>query len=138
MPALLDRFRSAGIRFEAIAEGELCARGLLTDELPAAIRAHKAAILIELANAANEHPWREQPDGADRRDKTPARSAVNPTLKRAFVLERADPMILGVPIRGIGYGELEVRAARCDPRGLLVLFEEHDQPADGGIIRLSF
>jgi len=36
--------------------------------------------------------------------------------------------ILGVALRGIAYGELEIPAGRCDPQGLLALLDERDQP----------
>src|SRR5439155_8713766 len=52
MGALLDQFRTRGIVLEPTDEGNVRARGALTDALRAAIRANKPAILAELA--ANE------------------------------------------------------------------------------------
>ena len=53
MRALLAKFEAAGIAFTAMADGRLNSTGALTDELRAAIREQKAAILAELT-AANE------------------------------------------------------------------------------------
>jgi hypothetical protein len=49
MGALVDRFAAAGVRFERGEVGNLRALGTLTDEIRTAIRAHKPAILAELA-----------------------------------------------------------------------------------------
>src|SRR5690349_6666750 len=62
MSALLDHFRAAGVHFEPIGDGNLRAVGTLTNEIRAAIRAHKPAILAELATA--HYRWRVTlPDG---------------------------------------------------------------------------
>ena len=53
MGALLDQFRTRGIVLEPTDEGNVRARGALTDALRAAIRANKPAILAELAANAS-------------------------------------------------------------------------------------
>ncbi|MGI8894946.1 MAG: hypothetical protein ACR2HE_04730 [Casimicrobiaceae bacterium] len=54
MPALLDRFRAAGIELVPYDDGtKLRAFGELTDELRQAIRASRPAILAELAVATH-------------------------------------------------------------------------------------
>ena len=53
MGALLDHFAECGVRFDRIDDEHVRARGKLTDQLRAEIRAHKPAILAEL-KAANE------------------------------------------------------------------------------------
>ena len=53
MGALLEQFSAAGVTLTALPGGHLHAAGPLTDALRAAIRAHKLAILAELA-AAND------------------------------------------------------------------------------------
>jgi hypothetical protein len=61
MGALLEQFHAAGIRFETEKAGDLRAFGVLSDELRIAIRAHKPAILAELAAANDDGPgyhWR--------------------------------------------------------------------------------
>jgi hypothetical protein len=63
MGAGLDRFLAAGIEFEPADDGLLRAFGALTDELRAAIRAHKPAILAELANAKHYRWLVTLPDG---------------------------------------------------------------------------
>ena len=58
MGALLTQFAAAGVRLESSDDGNLRAVGALTDELRTAIRAHKPALLAELADAANDAPAR--------------------------------------------------------------------------------
>jgi hypothetical protein len=67
MGALLDRFTASGVRFDLLPGDRLRAHGELTDELRDAIRAHKPALLTELA-AANESThsrWRVAIPGRD-------------------------------------------------------------------------
>jgi hypothetical protein len=59
--------------------------------------------------------------------RAPARLAVDPRLQRAFELERGE-MILGVALRGIAYGELEIPVVLCDPQSRLAQLDSHVQP----------
>ena len=58
MGALLEHFAAAGVTLTALPDGRLHGAGPLTDALRAAIRAHKPAILAELA--ANDGATPEQ------------------------------------------------------------------------------
>jgi hypothetical protein len=128
MGALLDRFCAAGVRLEPTADGNLHALGTLTDELRAAIRENKAAILAELATVANdasEHDAPTDPNTERRRAKALALLGANPTWQRVVVAEAGDPAIIGVAIRGMAYGELEIPAAKYDAATLMALLEQH-------------
>jgi hypothetical protein len=84
----------------------------------------------EIQAAATMQTWdtNHEVNALARESKALARLATDPTLQRAFVLGRGDPMILGMALRGIAYGKLEIPAARCDPRSLPALLDEHGQP----------
>ncbi len=41
--------------------------------------------------------------------------AENPAWRRFVLVEAGEPTIVGVAMRGIGYGELELPAERHDP-----------------------
>jgi len=126
MSALVEKFRAAGVKLEPTGDGNLRARGPLTDELRAAIRAHKPAILAELATAAND-AQESQPDPQTEcsHAKALALLAEQPTWRLAVVAETGtDPIILGVAIRGIGYGEIEIPADRYDGMVLVELMDK--------------
>lgn len=87
MGALLDHFAAEGVAIEAAGDGNVRARGPLTDELRATIREHKAAILAELA--ANEPAI--DPDAEGRRNRALAILEDRPEQRIALVAEPGDP-----------------------------------------------
>jgi hypothetical protein len=128
MPALLKQFQAAGVRFQCLPDGRLKTLGTLTDELRTQIRAAKPAILAELraseaANDADDLPG--DPDVARRRAQALAMLAAHAELRIAIVAEAGDPVIVGIAVRGVAYGELVVTAATYDPFALLALLEQH-------------
>ncbi|HXX84637.1 MAG TPA: hypothetical protein VEN29_11710 [Casimicrobiaceae bacterium] len=128
MGALVKQFLAAGVTLEPTGDGNLRARGKLTDELRAAIRTHKPAILAELSTAANDAPKDKSlpdPETEHRRAKALALLQANPTWQRAVVAEAGDPVIIGIAIRGVAYGELEIPGAKYDPIALLALVDEY-------------
>ena len=48
-----------------------------------------------------------------------------PNVRRFVIAEAGDPVIIGVAVRDIGYGELEIPAARYDAWTLLELLDEY-------------
>jgi hypothetical protein len=127
MGALLDQFAAEGVRIEATGDGTLRAYGRLTDRLRSAIRAHKPAILAELAAANDELPEREDcgPDVMQRRRRALAILAEQPERQIAVVAEPGDPAHVTVAIRGVAVGDLEVPAERYDAFALLALMETY-------------
>jgi hypothetical protein len=65
------------------------------------------------------------PDAERRRAKALALLLAHPQLWRVVVTEVGDPTIVGVAIRGVAYGELEIRADRYDAIALLELMNRH-------------
>ena len=121
MGALLDHFAAEGVSIEAAGNGNVRARGPLTDALRATIRDNKAAILAELA--ANEPAI--DPDVERRRAKALAILAEQPDKHVAVVAEAGDPAHVAVAIRGVAVGELTIPADRYDPLALLALMNDH-------------
>jgi hypothetical protein len=121
MGALLDRFLAVEITFEPTGDGNLRALGPLTDELRSIIRTNKPAILAELA--ANDSALDARADCLQA--KALAMLANNSELRIAVVAEAADAVLIGIAIRGVAYGELEVPAGRYDPFGLLTIIEQY-------------
>lgn len=64
------------------------------------------------------------PDTERRRARAVALLEANANWKRAMVVEARPPPVLGVAIRGVAYGEIELRAD-YDPALLLALIEQH-------------
>lgn len=85
------------------------------------------------ATAANDAPEAEAPafDPATerRRTRTLALLEANPNWRRAVIAEAGEPAFIGVAIRGLAYGELEIPAARYDPVGLLALLDHYGRSA---------
>jgi hypothetical protein len=54
--------------------------------------------------------------------------ADNPGSRIAVVAEAGDPAIIGIAIRGVAYGELEVSATRYDGLALLAMLERYGAP----------
>ena len=119
MGALLDQFAAQGVAIEAAGDGNVRARGPLTDELRATIREHKTAILAELA--ANEPAI--DPDVERRRDRALTILAEQPDRRIAVVAEPGDPAHVAVAIRGVAVGELTIPAERYDGLALLALMQ---------------
>jgi hypothetical protein len=67
------------------------------------------------------------PDSATERRRNRALTllADNPQGRFAVVTQLGDPVIVGIAIRGIGYGELEIAAGNYDGLALLALLERH-------------
>jgi hypothetical protein len=129
MGTLVDQFAAAGVKIEAAGDGKLRASGALTDELRTAIRAHKPAILAELA--AND-PGIEatiEPDIARRRAKALALLDQEPSRRIAVVAEAPQPgEAVGhvcTAIRCVAVGELEVPADKYDALALLMLLGQY-------------
>ena len=125
MGVLVDKFLAAGIQLEPTGDGNVRARGTLTDDLRAAIRANKRDLLAELAAANEAHL--DAPSDADterRRTRALALLSEHPGWQRAVILEAGPPSILGVAIRGVAYGEMEL-PSDYDPALLLALLEQH-------------
>ena len=129
MASLLVKFAAADVRIEAEGDGNTRACGLLTDELRAAIRANKPAILAELA--AND-PGVDAPVESDvdrRRAKALALLDDEPNRRIAVVAEapRADEAVghICTAIRCVSVGEIEIPAEKYDAFALLALMEQH-------------
>ena len=121
MGALLDQFTAEGVTIEAAGDGNVRARGPLTDELRATIREHKAAILAELA--ANEPAI--DPDVERRRSRALAMLDERPEQRITVVAEAGDPAHVTVAVRGVAVGELEIPAERYDAFALLALMQQY-------------
>ena len=121
MGALLDQFAAEGVTIQAAGNGNVRARGPLTDELRTSIREHKAAILAELA--ANEPAI--DPDVERRRARALAILAEQPDRQVAVVAEAGDPSHVVVAIRGVAVGELTIPADRYDAFALLTLMNNY-------------
>ena len=120
MGALLDQFAADGVTIEAAGNGNVRARGLLTDAIRASIREHKAAILDELAaNGPAIDPEIER-----RRAKALSILAERPDRQIAIVAEAGDPAHIAVAIRGSVVGEVTVAAERYDAFALLALMND--------------
>jgi uncharacterized membrane protein len=108
--ALLTTLRELGLTITADGDALIVQpRKLLTDELRAAIRANKPAIL------ASER----------RRAKALALLEENPNLRRAVICEAGDPAIIGIAVCTVGYCELEVPAEKYDPVALMALLDQY-------------
>ncbi len=122
MGALLERFAADGVEFEPEADGQLRARGRLTDELRAAIRANKPALLAELAE---KQAGGEAIEVMERRSRALAILAEHPERHIAIIAQTGDPAIIGVAVRCVAYGELEISPERHDAFALLELMGVH-------------
>ena len=71
---------------------------------------------------ATEHA-RDDPNTEHRRAKALAMVAENPAWRRFVLVEAGEPTVIGVAIRGVGYGELELPAQRYDAQTLLKLID---------------
>jgi hypothetical protein len=60
-----------------------------------------------------------------RRAKAVALLRANPEWQRAVLAEAGDPTVIGIAIRGVAYGEIEIPAAKYDPALLLALFDQY-------------
>ena len=121
MGALLDQFAAVGVEIEPTGDGKLRAHGPLTDQLRTAIRAHKAAILAELA--ANE-PTVDAGAGR-RRTKALALLDAEPARQIAVIAEAGDPAHVTVAVRGVAVGDLEISADRYDAFALMTLMQQY-------------
>jgi hypothetical protein len=65
------------------------------------------------------------PDTERRRVKALAILNAEPSRKIAVIAEAGDPAILGVAVRGLAYGELEIPVERYDAFALLALMDRH-------------
>lgn len=72
-------------------------------------------------------PKPTEADADRRRAKALAMLADNPTWRQFVVVEAGEPVVIGVAISGLGYGEIEIPAARYDVRALLALLELLDR-----------
>jgi hypothetical protein len=125
MGVLVDKFLAAGIQLEPTGDGNVRARGTLTDDLRAAIRANKRDLLAELAAANEAHLDAPSDVGTERRrTRALALLSEHPGWHRAVILEAGRPPILGMAIRGVAYGEMEL-PSDYDPALLLALLEQH-------------
>ena len=97
------------------------ARGPLTDESPAAIRANKPAILAELA--ANDATT--DPDAERRRVRALALLAAEAARQVAVIAEAGDPAHVTVAVRCIAVSDVEIAAERYDGFALLALMQQH-------------
>jgi hypothetical protein len=80
------------------------------------------------AQAANDPAAHKAPkdQGADRRRaKALALLEQHPDWRIAVVVETGSPAIVGVAIRGVAYGEIEIPAEQYDAFALLALMERH-------------
>ena len=121
MGALLDEFTAAGVQIEPAPGGNVRVRGPLNEQLRAAIRANKPAILAELA--ANDSTGDQ--DTLRRRAKALAMLDANPGREIAVIAERGNPAHIAIAIRGVAVGEMEIPAERYDGFALLALMQQH-------------
>ena len=70
-------------------------------------------------------PAQSDPDTERRRAKALALLAEHPNWRRVVIAESGNPIVIGVAIRDLGYGELEIPAARYDARTLLELMDQY-------------
>ena len=70
-------------------------------------------------------PGRHEPGAECRRAKALAMLEANPASRIAVVAEAGSPAIVGIAIRGVGYGEIEIPAARYDPGALLAFLDDY-------------
>ncbi|HXX82986.1 MAG TPA: hypothetical protein VEN29_03300, partial [Casimicrobiaceae bacterium] len=75
------------------------------------------------ASGAGEFP--PDPETERRCAKALALLQANPTWQRAVVAEAGDAAIIGIAIRGVAYGEVEIPAANYDPVALLALLDQY-------------
>lgn len=78
---------------------------------------------VAVATPANERL--ADPDVERRRARALALLAAKPELRIAVIAEPGDPIIVGVAIRGLTYGELEIPADRYDVAALMALMDRH-------------
>ncbi len=113
---LLTRLRSRGLSVAADGNALIVRpRDLLTDELRAAIRAHKPAILAEFAAANNAEV---DPAVEARRRRVVALLDQHPDWRYAVIVETsAEPalVVVHVGIRGRATGEVVIAQDRYDP-----------------------
>ena len=120
MGALLDYFRAHGVELLTAGDANIRARGPLTDELRAAIRAHKPAIVAELASTTAPAA-----DPAVERRRARALAMLNneSAWQIGVVAEAGEPAHVTIAARGVAVGELEVRG--YGGLALLALLEQH-------------
>lgn len=138
MCALLEHFAASGVRLTALPDGRLHAAGALSDTLRAAIRAHKPAILAELAAANDAVPPVATPEQAAELRALVSRVTLEwPNAERAEALAvaLADPDAALVSFRALSATQQPLAATEPDHRRTCQQCANLSGPTRGGFRR---
>ncbi len=80
-----------------------------------------------LTTAAEPAPVVADPAVKRRRARAFALLAEHPNWRRVVVAEAGEPVIIGIAIRDVGYGEIVIPAKRYDVPALIALLDEYGQ-----------
>ena len=76
-------------------------------------------------NDAPEHRSTPGPETERRCAQALAMLAEHPTWRRVIVAEAGEPVIVGIAICGVGYGEVEIPVERYDAPTLLEIMDRY-------------